>query len=128
MDGEVGVAGASRVGGADFWFEALSSSAGKARADSPLTGRRVAVVSPSAILREAAGRQIEASGARAIKTGRLDEALAQTSASDVILVDQALAKGRASLKPCPAAPPSCCLDLRNAAASPVTAPPVLPAI
>ena len=100
MDGEVGVAGA--VGrGADFWFEAPFSSAGKARADSPLTGRRVAVVSPSAILREAAGRQIEASGARAIKTGRLDEALAQTSASDVILVDQALAKGRASLKPPP---------------------------
>jgi len=100
MGGEVGVVGA--VGrGADFWFEAPFEAAGKARADAPLAGRRVAVVSPSAILREAAGRQIEASGARAIKTERLDEAVAQTSASDVILVDQALAKSRARLKPPP---------------------------
>jgi len=100
MGGQVGVAGA--VGrGADFWFEAPFEAAGKARADAPLAGRRVAIVSPSAILREAAGRQIEACGAHAIKTERLDEALAQTASADVILVDQALVKGRARLKPPP---------------------------
>jgi CheY-like chemotaxis protein len=98
MGGQVGVSGA--VGrGADFWFEADFEAAGLARADAPLAGRRVAVVSPSAILREAAGRQIEACGARVLKVERIEEALARTSAADVILVDQALAKGRARLRP-----------------------------
>ena len=104
MGGEVGVSGA--VGrGADFWFEAPFAVVGKAlgesKADAPLAGRRVAIVSPSAILREAAGRQIEACGARAIKVERIDEALAQTSPTDVLLIDQALVKGRARLRPPP---------------------------
>ena len=105
MGGEVGVSGA--VGrGADFWFEApfevvVGKAAGESKADAPLAGRRVAIVSPSAILREAAGRQIEACGARAIKVERIDEALAQTSPTDVLLIDQALVKGRARLRPPP---------------------------
>ncbi len=100
MGGAVGVAGA--VGrGADFWFEAPFEAAGEARADTSLAGRRVAVVSPSAVLREAAGRQIEACGARVLRAERIEEALAQTGAADVILIDQALAKGRARLKPPP---------------------------
>jgi CheY-like chemotaxis protein len=100
MGGEVGVAGG--VGcGADFWFEAPFEASAEPRADTPLAGRRVAVVSPSAILREAAGRQIEACGGRAIKVERVDEALAQTGPSDVLLIDQALVKGRARLRPPP---------------------------
>ena len=100
MGGEVGVSGA--VGrGADFWFEAPFAAAGPARTDAPLTGRRVAIVSPSAILREAAGRQIEACGARVLKVERIEEALAQTEANDVLLIDQALVKGRARLRPPP---------------------------
>jgi CheY-like chemotaxis protein len=103
MGGEVGVSGA--VGrGADFWFEAPFEAVGAGRAETPLAGRRVAIVSPSAILREAAGRQIEACGARAIKVERIEEALAQTGASDVILIDQALVKGRARLRPPPGRP------------------------
>ncbi|HEX4198038.1 MAG TPA: response regulator [Caulobacteraceae bacterium] len=98
MGGAVGVDGA--VGrGADFWFEAAFAAAGEAKADRALSGRSVAIVSPSAILREAAGRQIEACAGRAIKARTVDEALARTAAADVILIDQALAKGRARLKP-----------------------------
>src|SRR5665213_1637720 len=104
MGGAVGVTGA--VGrGADVWFAApfdvVGKAAGESKADAPLAGRRVAIISPSAILREAAGRQIEACGARAIKVERIDEALAQTSPTDVLLVDQALVKGRARLRPPP---------------------------
>jgi CheY-like chemotaxis protein len=100
MHGEVGVAGA--VGrGADFWFEAPFEAAGEAKADLALAGRRVAVVSPSAILREAASRQIEACGGSAIGVERIEQALERTVAGDVILIDQALAKGRARLRPPP---------------------------
>ena len=98
MDGEVGVSG--DVGrGADFWFEAAFPPAGATETDTALKGRCVAIVSPSAILREAAARQIEACGGRAIKAERIADALAQTSAADVFLVDQALAKGRQRLRP-----------------------------
>ena len=101
MGGAVGVAGAVG-GGADFWFEAPFETAlgagGEPGAHPPLAGRRVAIVSPSAIQREAAGRQIEACGARAIKVRRIDEAMAQTGPSDVLLIDQALVKGRARLR------------------------------
>jgi CheY-like chemotaxis protein len=98
MGGAVGVDGT--VGrGADFWFEAAFAAAGEARTEQALAGRSVAIVSPSAILREAAGRQIEAGGGRAIRARSLDEALTKTEAADVILVDQALVKGHARLKP-----------------------------
>jgi len=100
MGGHVGVDGG--VGeGADFWFEAPFAAAGEVKADLALAGRRVAIVSPSAVLREAAGRQIEACGARAIRVETIDEALAQTEANDVLLIDQALVKGRARLRPPP---------------------------
>jgi CheY-like chemotaxis protein len=99
MGGAVGVAGAAGRG-ADFWFEAAFRSAGAARADAPLEGRRVAVVSPSAILRTAAGRQIEACGGKAVLAERLADALARTDERDVILVDQALAaRTRKALRP-----------------------------
>ncbi|HXQ12159.1 MAG TPA: response regulator [Caulobacteraceae bacterium] len=99
MDGAVGVAGAAGRG-ADFWFEAPFESAGAARKDVPLAGRRVAVVSPSAVLRTAAGRQIEACGGTAVLAERLADALARTNEHDVLLMDQALAaKSRKLLRP-----------------------------
>jgi CheY-like chemotaxis protein len=98
MQGEVGLGGQPGRG-ADFWFEAAFASASEALSEASLRGRRVAIASPSAILREAAARQIEACGGQAIKAERLDEALAQTSDADVILVDQALAKPGQGLRP-----------------------------
>ncbi len=98
MGGEIGVGGEAGRG-ADFWFEAPFDAAAAATEAPPLAGRRVAIVSPSAVLREAAGRQIEACGARAIRAERLEDALARTDAGDVLLIDQALAKPRARLRP-----------------------------
>jgi CheY-like chemotaxis protein len=99
MGGAVGVACAAGRG-ADFWFEAPFERAGPARKDTPLEGRRVAVVSPSAILRTAAGRQIEACGGTAVLVARLGDALARTGERDVVLIDQALAaKARKALRP-----------------------------
>ena len=96
MGGHVGVGG--DVGaGADFWFEAPFLAAGAAQRRRPLRGRTVAIVSPSAIVREAAARQVEASGGRAVRAAGVDEALAQTAAKDVILIDHALAKPRRKL-------------------------------
>jgi CheY-like chemotaxis protein len=96
MGGQVGVGG--DVGaGADFWFEAPFAAAGPAQRRKPLRGRTVAIVSPSAIVREAAARQVEASGGKAVRAARLDEALTRTAAKDVILIDHALAKPRRKL-------------------------------
>jgi CheY-like chemotaxis protein len=99
MGGAVGVGGV--VGrGADFWFEAPFAPAGPVRTDASLKGRRVAVVSPSAILRTAAGRQIEACAGTAVLAERLADALARTDECDVVLVDQALAaRTRKALRP-----------------------------
>jgi CheY-like chemotaxis protein len=89
MGGELGVGGVEG-NGADFWFEAAFESAGEAAPHSSLDGRTVAIASPSAIVREAAARQIEASGGRAVRAQGLDEALPMTSDGDVVLVDQLL--------------------------------------
>ncbi len=97
MGGTLGVSGGEGRG-ADFWFEAAFERP-QAEPQTPmLHGRTVAVVSPSAIVREAAARQIEASGGRAVRASSLDEAVAQTAADAVILADHALA-GRGRLKP-----------------------------
>ncbi|MGA0603607.1 response regulator [Caulobacter sp. KR2-114] len=97
MGGRLGVAGGEGRG-ADFWFEAAFERPAAGPAVALLRGRTVAVVSPSAIVREAAARQIEASGGRAVRAASMDEALAQTPADAVILADHALA-GRGRLKP-----------------------------
>ena len=98
MGGRLGVGGAPGEG-ADFWFEAQFEAAGEAEAGGQLAGRTVAIASPSAIVREAAARQIESSGGRAIRARRVAEALARTDESAVILVDHLLADSRSGLKP-----------------------------
>ncbi|MBL8770094.1 MAG: response regulator [Phenylobacterium sp.] len=99
MGGEVGVEAAAG-GGAAFWFEAaFPTPRAAARTHGPLAGRRVAVASPSGIVREAARRQIEASGGEAIVADALPAAIARTRPGDVILVDASLASPSGALRP-----------------------------
>jgi CheY-like chemotaxis protein len=97
MTGAIGVGGAPGRG-ADFWLEAPFETI-DAGADAVLKGRSVGVVSPSAVVREAAARQIEACGGRAVCAETIADAVALTSPGDVLLIDQALAPGRKSLRP-----------------------------
>src|SRR6478752_4241859 len=97
MNGEAGVGG--EVGqGADFWFEAPFDFAPTEPADLPLAGRCVAVASPNAMVREAALRQIRASGGRALVGETVAAALKGAPADAVLLLDAALSGPRAALK------------------------------
>ena len=98
MGGRLGVGGIEGEG-ADFWFEAAFESAGPSEAGASLVGRSVAVASPSPIVREAAARQVESSGGRAIRAVTLDEALRQTESGDVVLVDHLLAGAAGEFAP-----------------------------
>jgi CheY-like chemotaxis protein len=97
MDGRLGVGGIEGSG-ADFWFEADLAEVGGRSDAAPLAGRTVAVVSPSAIVREAAARQIEASGGRAVRAESLDQAVPMTGERDVILVDHQIAAGGGAMQ------------------------------
>ncbi len=90
MGGTVGVEGGEGRG-ADFWLEAAFERAAPGPSAHPLSGRTVAVASPSAIVREAAARQIEASGGKAVRAAGIDDALALAPEDAVILVDHACA-------------------------------------
>lgn len=92
MGGEVGV-GEAELGGAQFWFEAAFSTPSAADPGQVLAGRSIGVASPNPIVREAARRQIEASGGTAVVTTDLPEAISRTRPGDVILVDATLAAG-----------------------------------
>jgi len=97
MNGEAGVGG--ELGqGADFWFEAPFDFAPATPAELPLTGRTVAIASPNAMVREAALRQVRASGGRALVGETVVAALKGAPADAVLLLDAALSKPRAALK------------------------------
>lgn len=85
MDGAVGL-NAPPGGGSEFWFEAPFRSLGAAEFDATLRGVTVAVVSPSAVVREAAARQVEASGGRALPSADLPP---RDVEADVYLIDHA---------------------------------------
>ena len=98
MNGEAGVGG--ELGqGADFWFEAPFAFAPTAPVDLPLTGRCVAIASPNAMIREAAIRQVRASGGQALPGETIAAALKDAPADAVLLLDAALAGPRGALKP-----------------------------
>jgi CheY-like chemotaxis protein len=108
MSGAAGVGG--EVGqGADFWFEAPFETAplepSNAASDDlpppspPLEGRCVAIASPNAMIREAAIRQIRASGGQALSGSSVADALKGAPADAVLLLDAALAGPRGALKP-----------------------------
>jgi len=103
MGGEVGVEPASPRkiggGGACFWFEAAFPAAGPATAPAPLKGRTVGIVSPNAIVREAARGQVRASGGRAMPAADVRSALAVTEPGDVLLIDACVAGDGEVLKP-----------------------------
>jgi CheY-like chemotaxis protein len=98
MNGEAGVGG--ELGqGADFWFEAPFDFAPASPVELPLTGRSVAIASPNAMIREAAIRQIRASGGQALSGETVASALKGAPADAVLLLDAALAGPRGALKP-----------------------------
>jgi CheY-like chemotaxis protein len=98
MRGEAGVGG--ELGqGADFWFEAPFESVANGPVDLPLTGRVVAIASPNAMIREAAIRQIRASGGQALSGETVAAALKGAPADAVLLLDAVLAGPRGALKP-----------------------------
>ncbi|WP_374469371.1 response regulator [Phenylobacterium sp.] len=90
MNGDVGVE-AARTGGALFWFEAAFPRVAAAPSDLPLEGRTVGIASPSAIIRDAARRQVQACGGRTVTAADLDGVLSRTDPGDVLLLDHALA-------------------------------------
>jgi CheY-like chemotaxis protein len=90
MGGRLGVAGAEG-GGAEFWFSARFGSVAAGACAPLLDGHSVAIASPSVTVREAAARQIEASGGCALRAEGLEQALDLAGESDVILVDHLLA-------------------------------------
>ncbi|WP_411287164.1 response regulator [Phenylobacterium sp.] len=92
MGGDVGVETA-KGGGASFWFEAAFHSLPGSAAPATLEGRTVGVVSANPIVREAARRQIQASGGRAVTGADLPGVTERTAPGDVVLLDQALAEG-----------------------------------
>ncbi|HZZ69645.1 MAG TPA: response regulator [Phenylobacterium sp.] len=92
MEGEVGVEPRSE-GGARFWFEAAFRQISARPDAASLVGRKVGVVSPNPIVRDAATQQIEACGGVAMVAADLDDLLARTQFGDVVLVDHALAAG-----------------------------------
>ncbi|MFC3080210.1 response regulator [Phenylobacterium terrae] len=97
MDGEVGV-GAADGGGAAFWFEAAFERIAASEPEPPLAGRTVGLASPNPIVREAARRQLEACGARAIVAEAAEDLLASTGPDDVLLLDHALSDGARTLR------------------------------
>ncbi|OYX06475.1 MAG: hypothetical protein B7Z12_00405 [Caulobacter vibrioides] len=98
FDGEVGVM-SERGQGADFWFEVVFGVAPGAAEGRELAGLSVAVVSASPIVREAAVRQVEASGGRAFAFSTLDDAQAQAPAGAVMLVDPEAGRRRITAPP-----------------------------
>jgi CheY-like chemotaxis protein len=92
MDGEVGVE-ARAEGGARFWFEAGFRSLRGSVPAATLTDRKVGIVSPNPIVRQAAAQQIESCGGIAVAAADLDALMADTQFGDVVLVDHALATG-----------------------------------
>lgn len=85
-------------GGADFWFEAVFEAEAATAAEAPLEGLTVAVVSASAVVGEAAARQVEACGGTVVWFGSLAGAAAAPDGA-VLLVDHALRGAARSFKP-----------------------------
>ncbi len=88
--GEVGVKSVPGEG-AVFWFEAAFKTIAAPSAAMPLAGLTVGVVSPSAIVREAAARQIESGGGRAVCAETIK---ALPSGAAALLIDGTLKRAR----------------------------------
>jgi len=91
--GSVGVE-STRGDGAVFWLEARFPIAADGDQTRPLRGQVVTIASPSSVVRESAARQVRAAGGRAITCLTLEEAEARSQPGAVVLIDQALARGK----------------------------------
>ncbi|MEI7931853.1 MAG: ATP-binding protein, partial [Alphaproteobacteria bacterium] len=80
--------------GSTFWFEAVFEPAGEARTDEPLAGVTVMIVSPSLIVREAAARQVEAAGGKAMTCELAEDAQRRAPPGVVVLIDESPGKLR----------------------------------
>jgi CheY-like chemotaxis protein len=90
MDGRVGLD--SVLGqGSTFWFEAAFPVAVGEAKPPALAGLRIAVASPSELVREAAAGQILASGATAVLGEDVEAVMEATQEESLVLVDHALA-------------------------------------
>lgn len=97
-DGRVGVE--SPAGrGATFWFEADFARYADPPVDRRLWGHHVVVVSDNPVLREGARRQVEALGGEAACRASVAEAEAAARDDSVVLIDHALARGPAIVRP-----------------------------
>jgi CheY-like chemotaxis protein len=103
MGGEVGVE-ARRGGGAAFWFEAPFRAWEPDEPLPDLAGRRVGVVSPNSILRDAARRQVAACAGLAWVATDLEAARSLARRGDVLLVDHALEPLKRRWRPEPEKP------------------------
>lgn len=86
MESEVGVA-AAPGGGADFFFEGAFAPAATGDGGEELAGVTVGVASPNPIVRDAAMRQVRASGGRAVSAAGLDQLLKIAPPPAVLLLD-----------------------------------------
>jgi CheY-like chemotaxis protein len=98
MGSTVGVAGAPG-GGADFYFEGSFKAAPLRGEVDELFGITVAIASPNPIIRDAAARQVKASGGRAIQASSLATLLAIAPPEAVLLLDEGLSASGAPLLP-----------------------------
>ncbi|THD74353.1 MAG: response regulator [Phenylobacterium sp.] len=89
MGGEIGVE-TRRGGGAVFWFEAPIRTRPPAEGARTLAGRRVGIVSPNTILRDAARRQVLDCAGEAWVAVDLEDARRRAQPGDVLLIDHAL--------------------------------------
>jgi len=92
MDGEVGVE-TGDTEGAVFWLEADFKRLPVVEPARALDGLTVGVASPSRIVREAARRQIEACGGRAVAAPTLEALEEGIEPDSVVLLDHAFATG-----------------------------------
>ncbi len=98
MESTVGVTGAPG-GGAEFFFEGAFEPLPATMDGGELFGLTVGIASPNPIIRDAAARQVLASGGKAVQAASLAELLRLAPPEAVLLLDERLSTERAPVAP-----------------------------